>query len=401
MSVSSPWHIAAFRRLWYGSVVLSTGNQFERLAIGWLVLVETDSVFLTAASFAIQKAPGTLVAPIAGDLSDRMPRGRMLAFTSVYKALLIGLLATLTLTEIDAMWPIFLLIALGGVGQTFELPATQGLITDIAPPEMAMKAVAMQSTGSRAVGALGSLVGGLTIAALGIPTALFIGMGVYLIGAAVMATMPVYHTDRHTARPAGRSLIRDAVGGLAALMRIPLVRTLLLVAFIVEMFAFAYSSVLPSLARDVLLVGVDGLGSLNMMTSLGAVAGVAALTAWGSSFRRGLLLIGVTTGFGLALILFASSGLFWLSLVLITLVGAMAAVSDAMQWTMLQQHVPDEMRGRAIGGWMFVVGFGWMGQVALGAAAEAFGVPWALSAAGALVVVTGFAALGSRRLRQA
>ena len=52
------------------------------------------------------------------------------------------------------------------------------------------------------------------------------------------------------------------------------------------------------------------------------------------------------------------------------------------------------MRGRAIGGWVFVVGFGWMGQVALGAAAEAFGVPWALGGAGVLVLVTGLAALG-------
>ena len=399
---TSPWHIAAFRRLWYSGVILSMGNQFERLAIGWLVLVETDSVFLTAASFAVQKAPGTLIAPIAGDISDRMPRGRMLAITSVYKALIIGLLATLALTDIDAMWPVFLLIALSGVGMTFELPAMQGLITDIAPPEMAMKAVAMQSTGSRAVGALGSLAGGLVIASLGIPTALYIGMAVYLIGAMFMATMPAYHTDRHVARTKGRGLIREAISGLVALMRIPVVRTLLLVAFIVEMFAFAYSSVLPSLARDVLHVGVDGLGSLNMMTSLGALVGVAGLTAWGSSFRRGLLLIGATTGFGLALIIFASSSLFWLSLGLITLVGAMAAVSDALQWTMLQQHVPDNMRGRAIGGWMFVVGFGWMGQVALGAAAEAYGVPWALSAAGILVTVTGLAALGfSRRLRAA
>ena len=377
------------------------GNQFERLAIGWLVLVETDSVFLTAASFAVQKAPGMLIAPIAGEVSDRMPRGRMLAVTAVYKALMVALLGTLALTDIDSMWLVFGLIALSGIGVTFELPAMQGLITDIAPPEMAMKAVAMQSTGTRAIGALGSLAGGLVIAALGIPTALYIGMGVYLIGAGFMATMPAYHTDRHIPRTAGRGLITGALSGLTTLLRIPLVRTLLLVAFIVEMFAFAYSSVLPSLARDVLLVGVDGLGTLNMMTSLGALAGVAALTAWGSAARRGLLLIGVTTGFGLALMIFATSDIFWLSLILITLVGAMAAVSDALQWIMLQQHVPDEMRGRAIGSWMFVVGFGWMGQVALGAAAEALGVPWALAGAGLLVTVTGLAALGAGRLREA
>ena len=54
-------------------------------------------------------------------------------------------------------------------------------------------------------------------------------------------------------------------------------------------------------------------------------------------------------------------------------VGAMAAAFDAMQW----------MRGRAIGGWVFAIGFGWVGHLALGAATETFGVQWALAATGA------------------
>ena len=50
------------------------------------------------------------------------------------------------------------------------------------------------------------------------------------------------------------------------------------------------------------------------------------------------------------------------------------------------------MRGRAIGGWVFAIGFGWVGYLALGGAAETFGVQWALAATGAMVVLTGLAA---------
>ena len=92
-----------------------------------------------------------------------------------------------------------------------------------------------------------------------------------------------------------------------------------------------------------------------------------ALTAIGNVRRRGLLLIGITLGYGACLVLFASSDVFTLSLVLITGVGAMAAAFDAMQWVLLQQYVPDHMRGRAIGGWVFAIGFGWVGYLALGA----------------------------------
>ena len=181
------------------------------------------------------------------------------------------------------------------------------------------------------------------------------------------------------------------VDGLRVMFSVPLVRTVLALAVLVEMFGFAYHSVLPAVARDVLEVGEVGLGILSMMAGLGSLAGVIALTAIGSVRRKGPLLIGITLGYGAFLLSFASSGVFPLSLVLIMGVGAMAAAFDAMQWILLQQHVPDNMRGRAIGGWVFAIGFGWVGYLALGGAAETFGVQWALAATGALVVLTGLA----------
>jgi MFS family permease len=125
------------------------------------------------------------------------------------------------------------------------------------------------------------------------------------------------------------------------------------------------------------------------MAGCGSVIGVAAIAMLGNYHRKGLLLIGATLGYGLLLVGFALSEIFPLSLSLILGVGAMAAVFDVMQWTLLQQHVPEDRRGQAIGGWVFATGLGWMGQLVLGGAAEFFGVQWALSAAGGLVVLMG------------
>jgi MFS family permease len=326
----------------------------------------------------------------------------MLAATALYKAIILTLLATLAWNGANHMWLVFVLIALSGIGQSFEIPATQGLITDIVPPRLAMKAVAMQSTGARAVGALGSLGGGLAIAAFGVPLTLYAGAGVFLIGAAAVATMPLFAAARGDSGGINTGIFLQAAKGLLALIGLPLVRMLLLTACSVEMFAFAYIAVLPSIARDVLHVGADGLGTLTLMAGLGSVIGAAILTIFGYSSRKGMLLIGVTITFGLTLIAFASSWILVLSLFLIMGVGAMAAVFDALQWTLLQQYVPGDMRGRAIGGWVFVVGFGWIGQLALGGVAQVIGVQWALVGAGALVMLTGLAAYGlSPRLRVA
>ena len=79
-----------------------------------------------------------------------------------------------------------------------------------------------------------------------------------------------------------------------------------------------------------------------------------------------------------------------------------AASFDALQWTMLQANVPDDMRGRAMGGWIFAIGFGWVGSLELGIIAQVFSVTWALSVNGIGLLILGAAALAfSGRLRRA
>ena len=382
----------AFRRVWAAGVLIALAIWTERLAVGWLILTETESVFLTAASFAARQAPGLIAAPLAGAISDRMPRNRLLGIAAAFRALLLALLAIFALAGLEPLWVAFVLIALAGVGQSFEIPATQALVTDAVPRRAAMNAVALQSVGARGVGALGGLAGGVVIAGYGIPAALLAGAVVSLIGGLVVGTMRTPAARRPRAGTGDSSILRDVVDGLRVMLSLPLVRTLLALAVAVEMFGFAYQSVLPAVARSVLQVGEVGLGILSMMAGFGSLAGVIALTAAGSVRHRGPLLIGITFGYGAFLLAFASSGVFPLSLVLISGVGAMAAAFDAMQWVLLQQHVPDEMRGRAIGGWVFAIGFGWIGHLALGGAAETFGVQWALAATAAAVMLTGLAA---------
>ena len=382
----------AFRRVWAAGVLIALAAWAERLAVGWLILTETDSVFLTAASFAVRQAPGLIAAPLAGAISDRMPRSRLLGIAAGFRALLLVLLAIFTLSGLEPLWVAFALIALAGVGHSFEIPSTQALVTDTVPRRSAMNAVALQSVGARGVGALGGLLGGVVIARYGIPAALLAGAIVSLTGGLVVGTMRRSAPRRPPAGARNASVLRDVSDGLRVMFAIPLVRTLLGLAVLVEMFGFAYQSVLPAVARGVLQVGEVGLGLLSTMAGFGSLAGVIALTAAGNVRRRGPLLIGITLGYGAFLASFAASGVFPLSLVLITGVGAMAAAFDAMQWILLQQHVPDEMRGRAIGGWVFAIGFGWVGHLALGGAAETIGVQWALAATGALVVLTGLAA---------
>ena len=65
-------------------------------------------------------------------------------------------------------------------------------------------------------------------------------------------------------------------------------------------------------------------------------------------------------------------------------------------------NVPNAMRGRAVSGWVFAIGFGWIGHLELGAVSESLGVQWALAINGAgVVIVIVVALLVAPRLRAA
>jgi predicted MFS family arabinose efflux permease len=130
-----------------------------------------------------------------------------------------------------------------------------------------------------------------------------------------------------------------------------------------------------------------------MMTGIGSVIGSIFLMVLGNYRRKGMLLMAIAISYGIFLATFSASGSYIVALVLIMGVGASAAAFDAMQWTLLQLNVPDEMRGRAVGAWVFAIGFGWIGHIGLGAVGEIFGVQWALAGAGIVVILTGLIGL--------
>jgi MFS family permease len=171
---------------------------------------------------------------------------------------------------------------------------------------------------------------------------------------------------------------------------------------VVEVLGFTYQTVMPSLAEDVLGVGAVGLGALTAMAAIGGLAGSVLITLLSDFGRKGVIAIGIIILYGFGLIALGVSELFPLSLLIVAAVGIMASSFDALQWTMLMENVPDDMRGRAMGGWIFAIGFGWAGSLELGIIAEVYSVGWALSVNGVGLLLLGVVALiFAGRLRRA
>ncbi len=141
---------------------------------------------------------------------------------------------------------------------------------------------------------------------------------------------------------------------------------------------------------------------LTAGAAVGSMLGMLFLVAAADRLRRGLMLTGVFALFGALLLVLGNSTLFWLSLGAAAGIGAAAAMVDTLEWIMLQHAVPASLRGRAVGGWNFAIGWGWIGPITLGAVAEATNVSTALTVGGTVLLVSAVAvwfAAGSIRAR--
>ncbi len=395
---------STFRWLWAAGLMIGFGNWMQRLTISWLVLDQTGSVFLTAVSFAIRSAPNLVFGPFGGAIADRYPRRKVLIITAGVKVFVALGLWALAFQADTLIWVVMVLIGLAGVTASFELPSSQALAVDVVGKRNAANGVAMLSVATRAVGAAGALTGGLLIASLGPGAVFFLGALAFAAGGYAVSRVVVAQPGLSLERPSLRigKLFGSTYGGIKILLGIPVVATLLGFAMVVEILGFTYQSVMPSLAKDVLGVGSVGLGALTAMAAIGGLAGSVLITAISDYDRKGLLAVGIIFLYGGGLIALGVSEIFPLSLLIVTVVGTMASSFDALQWTMLMENVPDDMRGRAMGGWIFAIGFGWAGSLELGIIAEVYSVGWALSVNGIGLFALGVMALMfAGRLRRA
>ena len=390
------FHVPAFRRVWTAAVLFALGQWMERVAVGWFVLDSTGSVFLTALVWSVRMLPNLVLGPVAGALSDRLPRARVLAAAALVKAVVLAAIGVAVLTGHDSVPLLFTLVALSGATMAFQISSLQVLAADTVGRERLASAVSLTSFGQRSVGAVGAVGGGLLITTLGPAFTFALAVVPVVAAASIYVRLPAGGR-----RVASQPLLSDVADGLRLLVTVRLVSVLLGLMVVVEILGFSYHSLLPVIASAVLDVGPVGLGTLVSATALGSLAGTGALTLMADMRRKGPLLVGVVFSFGVLLVALAGSDRFVLSIVIVAGIGAMAAMVDALEWILLQASVPDGMRGRVLGGWNLAIGIGVIGPIALGALADVAGVQWAIGASGALLATAALIiAVGARRLRE-
>ena len=376
----------------------SIGMVGEQVVLGWYVLELTDSAFMVGVALGVRNLPLLLAGIPAGVVADRGDRVRLLRISGFTMAIGTGLMGLLVAVELGGVAPVLILTFVTGSSRALHQTARQGYAHDIAGGGGLVHGLALVALTSRLGGLLGSLVTGYLIARLGSASAyLLVALG-YL--ASALAMLPA-RSDGHASEASAGSMRADVFGFLGMIRRDRVLMHLMSLTAIAEVLGFSHQALLPSLARDVLRVGPEGLGVMTAARQVGGLAGITLTSRLGAASGYGPLFLTVLIAFGASLVALGFAPSFAVVLLVLLAANALGATTDVLAQTLIQLAVPSGLRGRAGGAWVVSIGMAPLGQFQVGALASLFGVGAALGVNGlALMAVGAAAALLVPRLRR-
>lgn len=374
-----------YRIFWAGALLSNVGTWMMNLVLPFVLFQLTGSAVWVGATVAAQFLPMVLASPLGGSIADHFPRRVVLLWVQSAMGVAAGLLWLAWILDFRDPWTLLSIVALVGMLNGISLPSWQAFVHDLVPRDALQSAVAMNSLQINAARALGPAIAGVVLATLGPATAF--GVNALSFFCVVLAVALVRAGRGATRRRAHMSVTAQFVSALRYARTQPGIVMAIALAFIIGLLGNPIFSLTVVFAESVFLVGPVQLGIMNAALGVGAIAiaPVVGGARYSGKIRR-IAGSGLIT-FGLALIAFALSPNYLVSVGLLVVIGACFMAVIASSNTANQIIVANPFRGRilAIRLMAFTVAAP-IGGLLQGAMVDSIGVRPTVAIAGALLV---------------
>ena len=370
-----------YRLFFSGQGISLIGTWMQRIAMSWLVYRLTNSALLLGVVGFTGQLPIFLLTPFAGVLADRMNRHRVLVATQTLAMIQALILALFVFTGTIAVWHIVTLSIFLGFIDAFDMPVRQSFMVEIVQTKDLGNAIALNSSIVNSAQLLGPSIAGILIASTGEGMCFLLNAISYLF--VIVSLLMMKMTSKQIENP--KTPVLKGVGeGFSYVFGFAPIRSILLLLALISLVGMPFRVLLPVFAKDILHGGPDTLGFLAGSSGVGALVGSAYLASRRSVLGLGKWIALASSIFGIGLIAFSLSHVFWLSMILILLSSFGMMVQMASSNTILQTVVDEDKRGRVMSFYaMSLRGMAPFGSLLAGSLASAIGAPNTLIIGGA------------------
>jgi MFS transporter, DHA1 family, staphyloferrin A biosynthesis exporter len=394
---------SAYRMFFFGMAGMWSSFSMEMVARTYLLYDITGSAAKLGILSLANAVPVIALSLLGGAIADRLPKKRMIIVSQIAMAavsLLIALAINLGFVGVEHPNSWWILVAgtfAMGIVMAIAMPARQAMIPNLVPPIKIMNAIALNTLGMSAFQLVGPVIAGVVISYSGYATVYYIMTALNASGIIFSLFLP----DPMPAPTLGRSVVSNMVDGVKYVFKHRTI-LLILVLFISSIIlAMPYQMLLPVFAKDILDVGVTGQGTMMSVSGFGALA-AALILASIPSRKRGITLLAANLVLGLALIVFAFSVSWPLSLCMMVVVGMGQIINNTAGTATIQTYTEPEYLGRVMSIMSMSFGLSSLGAFFAGLLAQDIGAQWAIGGLAIVLVAVSFYMLAfSPKVRKA
>jgi predicted MFS family arabinose efflux permease len=337
---------------------------------------ETGSARLVQLTGVSMWAPLLLGGLVGGVVSDRFDRRLTVIVQFVIVIPLAVGLGLAGMTDRLELWMVYPFLVIVGVGWVVDMTSRRAIVYDMVGATHIDNAMALESVVSASGLAIGALVGGTVIEAMGVGQAFVAVAG--LLGLALLCTLAVPEVDKRSV--GGGSGLDAFIAGVKMLRSERALVSVLGVTVFVDFFFFSLIPLVQVIGTD-LDAGPTLLGLLAAMIGFGMMGGSLVLARF-QPRRRGVFYV---CGSFIALLFaipFATASVYWLAAGSMFIAAFGLGFFGSTQGTIVMTAVDEARRGRALGLLSTAIGVLPIGMIALGELAEVIGASPAVVASG-------------------
>ncbi len=344
----------------------SVARWLELLALGVYVFDKTQSPFLVALITLLRVAPLALFGPLFGAFNQRIAR-RKLYLIGLTLIIFVSLtMAWLSWADLAPVWLLCVVSFAGGLFWVLDFPVRRTLLGEAVPAASLGRAMGFDTVANNGTRMLGPLLGGAFLDLVGLYGAFLVSAAFYIACFIAALTLKI-GTTVTVSKPT--SVMADIRLGLVTVNRDPLLKALLLVTVVYNLFGFPTLSMVPVIGRDELQISASLIGLVAAMEGMGAILAGLMIIFFAQIRRFRQIYV-----FGLALSLafcavYASAGAATPMGLALLIVGVGASGFSAMQTTLLILNSDKADRSRVMGLLSVcigsaLIGFAWLGLAA-------------------------------------
>jgi MFS family permease len=371
------------RVFWIGTTISSVAQASFLVSAGWLAYEQGGGSATGMVAFATM-FPFLLSTPIGGVLADRYDRRSIVLATQAFQGVLALLLGGLAVADLLPLPLLIALVLVSSAARTVELPTVGAVLPNLVPPRVLLNNLSLNSLAT-----LGSRFAGPALLA---PVLAIGGAGAAFLLIATFYLPALYWTRMTPPMPrisVSTSGFGTQIGEAVSYIRARGMVALLLALVVLHCWlTMSFDAVLPLVAEENLGGKGAVYSSLVAAGGIGAIVGSLVLAGLRVRTRRGSLLLLSGLGSGVTAILLAISGIWPVAALAMVGVGLSQAMFMTLSNTLVQEAVPDAVRGRVTSVFLMSAG-GIMsfGNLANGTLADRFGVWPVLAAPGLAYIV--------------